>query len=66
VGFDNVMESSVCHPTLTTVSSFARQIGKDAARCLHNQIVDKKEHHHRIILTPQLVVRESSSKKRSS
>jgi LacI family transcriptional regulator len=37
--FDNVSESYLYNPPLTTVSSFALQIGFEAANLLHQRII---------------------------
>jgi LacI family transcriptional regulator len=60
VGFDNVQETAIYSPPLTTVSSFARQIGSEAASLLHDRIVDNEREQRRIILEPELVVRKST------
>ncbi|MDQ0201189.1 LacI family transcriptional regulator [Neobacillus ginsengisoli] len=60
VGFDNVPEASLYNPPLTTVSSFARQIGSEAASLLHQRIIDRDRELQRIIIQPELVVRSSS------
>ncbi|MBT2572456.1 LacI family DNA-binding transcriptional regulator [Bacillus sp. ISL-51] len=66
VGFDNVPEAEISYPPLTTVSSFPRQSGKEAAQLLHHKLTDSQHKKQRIILPPELVVRESSSKKRNA
>ncbi|MFD0828593.1 LacI family DNA-binding transcriptional regulator [Neobacillus sp. M.A.Huq-85] len=60
VGFDNVPEASFYNPPLTTVSSFARLIGSQAASLLHQRILNNDRDQQRIILEPQLVIRKSS------
>lgn len=60
VGFDNIPEAEIYHPPLTTVASFPRQTGKEAAKLLHQQIVDADHKKQRIILEPALVIRETS------
>ncbi|MBU8878707.1 LacI family DNA-binding transcriptional regulator [Bacillus sp. FJAT-29790] len=60
VGFDNVEESAIYTPPLTTVSSFPEEIGKQAAKLLHERIVDNDREQRRIILQPELVVRKST------
>ncbi|MCM3655434.1 LacI family DNA-binding transcriptional regulator [Metabacillus litoralis] len=60
VGFDNVPEADVVNPPLTSVSSFARQIGSNAANLLHQRILDFEREHQRIILNPELIERDSS------
>ncbi|MGF6949908.1 LacI family transcriptional regulator [Neobacillus sp. B4I6] len=60
VGFDNNNEAPLYNPPLTTVSSFARLIGSQAANLLHHRILDQNREKQRIILQPELVVRKSS------
>ncbi|MCM3711897.1 LacI family DNA-binding transcriptional regulator [Sporosarcina luteola] len=58
VGFDNTPESEIFHPPLTTVSSFAKLIGKKAAELLHGRLTDKTEEQQKIIVQPELIVRD--------
>lgn len=60
VGFDNNNEAPLYNPPLTTVSSYARLIGSQAASLLHQRIVENDREVQRIILQPELVVRRSS------
>jgi LacI family transcriptional regulator len=60
VGFDNIPEAATSNPALTTVSSFARQIGLHAADLLHKRIMDSNREPQRIILQPELIIRDSS------
>jgi LacI family transcriptional regulator len=60
VGFDNNNEAPLYNPPLTTVSSFARLIGSQAANLLHHRMLNKSREKQRIILQPELVVRKSS------
>ncbi|THE10527.1 LacI family DNA-binding transcriptional regulator [Bacillus timonensis] len=60
VGFDNVPEAALYNPPLTTVSSYARLIGSQAASLLHQRILNPDREQQRIILHPELVVRSSS------
>lgn len=60
VGFDNVLDGTLYSPPLTTVSSFARLIGSQAANLLQQRISDRDRERQRIILQPELVVRSST------
>jgi LacI family transcriptional regulator len=60
VGFDNNNEAPLYNPPLTTVSSYARLIGSQAASLLQQRMVDESREHQRIILQPELIVRSSS------
>ncbi|MDT8861476.1 LacI family DNA-binding transcriptional regulator [Alkalihalobacillus sp. MEB130] len=60
VGFDNVQESSLYTPSLTTVNVFARLIGSQAANLIHQRMLDQDRDIQRIILQPELVTRRSS------
>lgn len=61
VGFDNIPESEIYHPPLTTVSSFPRTIGIQAATILYNKLEQDDPIQQRIILNPELVIRETST-----
>lgn len=60
VGFDNVPESEISYPPLTTISSFAKLTGEKAAKLLHERISEPKGERQRVILEPKLVEREST------
>ena len=60
IGFDNVPVAEIYHPPLTTISSFPRRTGKEAANLLYQQMEQIKREQQRIILTPELIIRESS------
>lgn len=60
VGFDNIPESEISYPPLTTISSFAEVTGVKAARLLHERINEPDRQEQRIIIEPKLVKRESS------
>lgn len=58
VGFDNVPESEIVQPPLTTVSSFARQIGNEAANLLQRRISNSGKKGEKIIIQPELIIRD--------
>lgn len=58
VGFDNVPESEILYPPLTTVSSFAKSIGEKSANLLHRRLSENQATTQKIILQPELVVRD--------
>ncbi|BAQ11246.1 transcriptional regulator [Bacillus sp. OxB-1] len=58
VGFDNVPESEIVQPPLTTVSSFARQIGNEAANLLQRRITNNDKKGEKIIIKPELIIRD--------
>ena len=60
VGFDNVPVAEIYYPPLTTISSFPRRIGKEAANLLYQQMEKIEREQQRIILNPELIIRESS------
>ncbi|MCM3771396.1 MULTISPECIES: LacI family DNA-binding transcriptional regulator [Priestia] len=62
VGFDNIPESELYHPPLTTVSSFPRSIGIKAANLLYNKMNTESSELQRLILKPELIIRETSKK----
>ncbi|GAA4725495.1 LacI family DNA-binding transcriptional regulator [Brevibacillus fulvus] len=59
VGFDNIPESSMIPPGLTTVSGFPRLIGTYAAELLHQRIHGLQDEPKRVIFHPELIVRGS-------
>lgn len=62
VGFDDIPESGLYNPSLTTVSAFPQLIGTYAAELLHKHILGKVVEPQRIIIKPELVIRESCSR----
>ena len=60
VGFDNNNEAPLYNPPLTTVSSYARLIGSQAASLLQQRMLNPEGERQRIILQPELIVRSSS------
>lgn len=65
VGFDDVAESSLSRPPLTTVATLPNQIGQDAARLLLRRIANPHGPPERVILPTRLVVRASCGALRS-
>jgi LacI family transcriptional regulator len=63
VGFDNIPESNITNPPLTTISSFAHQIGTNAAQLLHKRLLEVNRKSEQIILSPELVIRETTFEK---
>lgn len=59
VGFDNIPESALWTPALTTVSIDARNIGRLAARVLLDKIANPSRTPRDVIVEPKLVIRES-------
>jgi LacI family transcriptional regulator len=60
VGFDNVPESALGHPPLTTVEQPIQQMGSEAVRLLLELIEDPARSVTRVVLPTRLVVRRSS------
>ena len=58
VGFDNVPESEIVYPPMTTVSSFANLTGTEAAKLLHRRLTDRDAKRERVIIRPELIVRD--------
>ncbi len=61
IGFDNVPESALGDPPLTTVEQPIRQMGTDAVRLLLELLEDPSLPPARVILPTRLVVRQSCS-----
>jgi len=59
IGFDNIQETTLLSPNLTTVSSFPRFMGIQAATLLHKRMEGLSSEPQNIILQPKLIVRES-------
>ena len=60
IGFDNIEESAVSNPPLTTIMASPMQVGTCAANLLHQRITESIEDEpRRIILNPELIVRKS-------
>jgi LacI family transcriptional regulator len=60
VGFDNVPESALATPALTTVEQPIRQMGVEAVRILTELFADPAREPERVVLPTRLVVRSSS------
>jgi len=63
VGFDNIQESALFQPPLTTVAAFPEKIGAYAAKQLHERMRGDASAPKRTILQPELVIRQSSGKR---
>ena len=61
VGFDDIAESALWQPALTTIAVAPRRIGEDAATLLLERIAHPDAPSRRIIAPPQLVVRDSTN-----
>ena len=60
IGFDNIEKSYTPHPTLTTVSTYTHQRGKEAAHLLYRRIKGFDGPPVQIILPPKLIIRQST------
>lgn len=61
MGCDDIPESSIFSPRLTTMSSFPQTLGANAVRLLHSRIEGLRSEPQSIILRPKLIIRESCS-----
>lgn len=59
IGFDNVDESGLWEPPLTTLAVNGREVGRLTASALARRIVEPNGAPERVLLTPELVVRAS-------
>jgi LacI family transcriptional regulator len=59
IGFDDIPESSITYPKLTTVRQPLEQMGRMAARLLLEQIQNPDAQPRRLTLATQLIVRDS-------
>lgn len=60
LGFDDIPEAVIAYPPLTTMSSFAQDIGMKAASLLHERMQDPNKVREKVLLEPILMKRESS------
>lgn len=60
IGFDDVEEAQLTEPPLTFINSNAREMGKQAAKRLIEQIHSEDNSPYSLILPPHLIVRESA------
>ncbi|MEE6262569.1 LacI family DNA-binding transcriptional regulator [Plantactinospora sonchi] len=61
VGFDNIPESAVAEPSLTTVDQSMYQLGYEAARMLKSLVTGDWEGPREMVLPTRLVVRNSTA-----
>lgn len=61
IGFDDVPEASLWHPSLTTVSADPRGLGENAAQLMLRRIANPDLPLSRVIMPSQLIVRDSSA-----
>ncbi|MCY3832896.1 MAG: LacI family DNA-binding transcriptional regulator [Chloroflexi bacterium] len=61
IGFDDVPEASLWHPSLTTVSADPRGLGEKAAQLIHRRISMPDAPVRRIIMPSHLVIRDSTA-----
>ena len=61
VGFDNLDDSDVVVPSLTTVDQFGYQLGAKAAQIVIDRTRGDKKPLRRILLAPELRIKESSA-----
>jgi DNA-binding LacI/PurR family transcriptional regulator len=61
VGFDNLDESDMTSPTLTTVDQFAYQVGANAAQAIVDRVTGKQTGQRHIVLDPELRVKQSTA-----
>jgi LacI family transcriptional regulator len=61
IGFDNIPQSAVVHPPLTTVQQPLEQMGRVAAQMLLGILKDPEREAGRIELPTELIVRESAA-----
>ena len=61
IGFDNVPEASLWHPSLTTVSTDPRRMGKQAAQLMLRRLEEPNLPIKRVIMPSRLIVRDSTA-----
>lgn len=66
VGFDNIPESALSNPPLTTVDQSVRRLGYEAARLLMSLVIHPAHDIHQVLVPTELVVRGSTGPPRTS
>ena len=66
VGFDNIPESALTQPGLTTVDQSMYQLGYEAARMLKSLVTGEWDEPSQIVLPTSLVVRDSTAPPKSA
>ena len=66
IGFNDIAESALCRPPLTTVDTTPGKIGEIAADMLVDRIARADQPFRKLILRPELIVRESCGRPFSS
>ena len=61
VGFDNIPESAMSDPSLTTVDQFIQQMGFRAVELLLSLLAGKPPEHMHLTLPTELVMRQSTA-----
>ncbi|APH04794.1 LacI family DNA-binding transcriptional regulator [Bacillus weihaiensis] len=61
-GFDNIENSYLSNPTLTTIHVPKEQIGKHAVKLLVDQVNGNKDYFEKVLLTCELIIRNSTAK----
>ncbi|MEP9349503.1 LacI family DNA-binding transcriptional regulator [Xanthobacter sp. KR7-225] len=61
VGYDDIAEAALWHPSLTTVHTFIPEYGREAARLALARMADLSRPVERVELSPRLVVRDTTS-----
>jgi LacI family transcriptional regulator len=62
VGFDDIEEAALWSPSLTTVATRPREVGRRAAQLLMEVIENPHAEPRRVLLDPELCIRESSTR----
>jgi len=62
VGFDDIVSSTFCIPSLTTVRQPLKKMGQIAAETLISRIENRGEFQSEIAVEPELVVRKSTGR----
>jgi LacI family transcriptional regulator len=63
VGFDDIPQSALLHPALTTIRQPLEQMGRVATQMLLDMFANPEKKIQRIELPTELVIRESASNK---
>lgn len=61
IGFDNILEDKITNPRLTSIDTFHRELGMEAAKMLLGLLSSEESKNTIVELSPRLIVRETTS-----
>lgn len=61
IGFDDVEDTTMFHPYITTIAQPCYQLGRESFRILHQCMNNRKEADTKVVLPHEFIIRESSA-----